>query len=452
VAREVGPEAPVSHGLKVALRVLRAEGARAVCDRLLDRLAEDRRRRSFAASLPGHLSIAVLDIAAAPPAARLGGVQAQLLHRIEAESALRPLALLHPEDDSYRLEVIAERIRGALRLPGREAPHPLALEDAGFERAVETAAGKIGAAALHVEGLAGQPLSSLLALHRRGLRLILSLHDFSPFCPRPHLLEHPTLHFCHYSTDMDRCAACLRQDWPLDGAWQARRRELAAALLAAADALVFPSDFLRHAYRDLFPGLDPARQRVIEPATAWDPVPPRAASTGPIRHVALVGGVQVHKGALVFEEVVRCLADQDLRWSAYGGGDAEILGRLRRLPRMSIRGYYRSGALPRLLRRDRVDLALLLSIVPETYSLVLTECHAAGVPVLAFDLGAPGDRLRMEGGGLPVDPEAGAAGIASLLHTVEAGRTVLPSLVAFPESNARRVAESWRRLYAESGL
>lgn len=454
MAREVGQEAPVSRGLKaglnVALRVLRAEGTRAVRDRLLDRLAEDRRRRSFAATLPPRLSIPVLDLAAAPPVARLGGVQAQLLHRLEAESG--PVALLYPEGDAHRLEVSAGGIRGALRLSGREALSPLSVEDAGFERTVETAAGRIGAAALHAEGLADQPLGSLLALRRRGLRLILSLHDFSPFCPRPHLLEHPALHFCHYSTDMDRCAACLRQDWPLDGDWQSWRRDLAAALLAAADVLVFPSDFLRRTYRDLFPGLDPAHQRVIEPATAWDPVPPRAAPAGPIRHVALVGGVQVHKGALVFEEVVRRLADRDLRWSAYGGGDAEILGRLRKLPRMNVRGYYRSGALPRLLRRDRVDLALLLSIVPETYSLVLTECHAAGVPVLAFDLGAPGDRLRMEGGGLPVGPEGGATGIASLLRAVEAGRTVLPSLMALPESNARRVADAWQRLYAELGL
>jgi glycosyltransferase involved in cell wall biosynthesis len=119
---------------------------------------------------------------------------------------------------------------------------------------------------------------------------------------------------------------------------------------------------------------------------------------------------------------------------------------------MNVRGYYRSGTLPRLLRRDRVDLALLLSIVPETYSLVLTECQAAGVPVLAFDLGAPGDRLRTEGGGLMAAPEAGAPGIASLLRAVLEARIGLPSPAVSPESNARRAAETWLRLYEDLSL
>lgn len=441
MAGDVEKEAPLTRALRVAGRVLRTEGPRAVRDRALDRLAEARRRRSFTGSPLPAVPIPVLNFATAAPAARLGGVQAQLLHRLDAEAALRPVALLYPKGGEHRLEVQAGGARRGLHLPG------------SFESAVETAAGKIGAQALHLEGLAGLPMDSLLALRRRGLRLIVALHDFSPFCPRPHLLERPALRFCHYSRDMDRCASCLRQDWPVDGAWQASRRELAAELLAAADALVFPSDFLRRTCRDLFPSPDPGRQHVIEPAAAWEPVPPRPSPAGPIRRIALVGGVQVHKGALVFEEVVRRLADRrDLRWSAYGGGDAALLERLRRLPRTSVRGYYRSGSLPALLRRDRVDLALLLSIVPETYSLVLTECQAAGLPVLAFDLGAPGDRLRQEGGGLVVPLESGGAGVAARLCEVLAGRATFPALREAPEPSARRVAESWLRLYHESGL
>ncbi|HEX6862367.1 MAG TPA: glycosyltransferase, partial [Thermoanaerobaculia bacterium] len=120
-------------------------------------------------------------------------------------------------------------------------------------------------------------------------------------------------------------------------------------------------------------------------------------------------GVQAHKGALVFEEVAKRV---DLRWTVYGGGDPELLTRLRRLPKTRVRGYYRAGTLPRLLRRDGVDLALLLSIVPESYSLVLDECAAADVPVIAFRLGAVGDRLTS---GRLVPLEEGAEGIVRAL-------------------------------------
>ncbi len=366
--------------MRVAWRVLRTEGLLAVRDRTLDRLAEARRRRSFSPAPPGWRPepVPVLHLSATPPAPRLGGVQAHLLRSLEADTAL-----LYPEGGGWRLEV-----------QGRSVTYD------GFEKAVRSAVELLGASALHVEGLAGLPLDSLLRF--RDLDLTLALHDFAAFCPRPHLLEHPQLRFCWYSRDLARCGRCLQQE----DAYQAERRAIAAELLASA-SLIFPSDFLRRTYAELFPGLSPKRQRIVAPTAGIAPLPPR--EPGPIRHVALVGGVQAHKGALVFEEVAKRV---DLRWTVYGGGDPELLTRLRRLPRVRVRGYYRHGTLPLLLRRDRVDLALLLSIVPESYSLVLDECTAAGVPVIAFDLGAVSDRLTS---GELVPLEEGAEGIVRAL-------------------------------------
>ena len=104
--------------------------------------------------------------------------------------------------------------------------------------------------------------------------------------------------------------------------------------------------------------------------------------------MALVGGVQAHKGALVFEEVVRRLEGEDsaldrLRRRRCGAAGPAAPAAAGAGPRLLPERHP-----PALLRRDGVDLALLLSIVPESYSLVLDECAAAGVPVVAFDLGA----------------------------------------------------------------
>jgi len=391
--------------MKVAWRVLRTEGLLAVRDRALDRLAEARRRRSFPPAPPGWRPepVRVLQLSATPPAPRLGGVQAHLLRSLGAGSTL-----LYPEAGGWRLEVQGK----SMTFPGAP-PSPVALEDAAFEEAVRSAAGLLGAGAVHVEGLAGLPPGSLLRLRRQGLDLSLALHDFAAFCPRPHLLEHPQLRFCWYSRDLARCGRCLRQDWPVEDAYQAQRRAISAELLAGASALIFPSEFLLRTYAELFPELPPERQRIVAPTGGIAPPSPR--NPGPVRHVALVGGVKAHKGALVFEEVVRRMQGQGLRWSAYGGGDPELLARLRRLP-VRVRGYYRSGTLPRLLRRDGVDLALLLSIVPESYNLVLDECAAAGVPVVAFDLGAVGERLRS---GQLVPLAEGAEGIVRAMSLLQ---------------------------------
>jgi glycosyltransferase involved in cell wall biosynthesis len=416
-------------------------------------------------------------VGAHPPAPRFGGVQAQWLARLGAEQALRPTAILYPEageagnagnTGGYRLEVSTGPggERRAFRRPGRP-PARRALRDPDFEAAVAWAAARVGARALQVEGAAGLPPASLLQLAREGLPLVLALHDFALFCPRPHLLEEPFRRFCGYCRDLPRCAACLGEA----PEFQARWREAGAALLTATPAVlavVFPSAFLARTHAELFGPLLP-HPRVIPPARPPSgplpaPLSDRSPS-GPLRHLALVGGVQAHKGAEIFLEVVERLDREgrtDLAWSAYGGGDPALLARLRQTGRVRVRGYYRAGSLPRLLRRDRVDLAILPSVVPESFSLVLSECRAAGVPVLAFDLGAVGERLRNEGGGLAVPPAAGAAGMAALAAEVTGGGRALPPLAARTEPKPGEaesgepepgeIAGRWLNLYRELGL
>lgn len=359
----------------------------------------------------------MLLVTSAPPVPWLGGVPSQLRTRLEAESRARSIALLYPDGGGWRLEVLSGAERWFLELPG-PAPSPAALEDAAFEAAVRRAAERVGARAIHAEGLAGLPPSSLLRLAWEKLTLVLTLHDFAAFSPHPH-------------------------QWPVDGDAEERRRATAAGLLVAAAAVIFPSDFLRRSHEELLPGLPPEtleRWRVLEPPIASTVALPRPSpepSPGSLRHVAFVGSVLPHKGSEVFAEVIRSrrLTGAGLRWSAYGGGGVKELKALRRLG-VRVRGYYRSGSLPALLRRDGVDLALLLSIVPESHNLVLSECVVAGVPVAAFALGALAERVpRLEAGRL-VPLEQGAEGIVSVLE--EMRRDGPP---AVPEEAARLLAD-----------
>jgi glycosyltransferase involved in cell wall biosynthesis len=475
------PSPPVGSG-PLPWRILRSEGFLSVLNRAADRLGDARRRRSFLAAgePPPGFACAVLNLAAAAPSPRLGGVQAQLLWRLAEEAKLRPVALLYPEEASagggFRLELQRGAERRALRWPAAPAVtgdprSPVALASPQLEAAVTWAAACCGAEVLHVEGLAGMPLASLLHLRRGGLRLLLALHDFAAFCPRPHLLEIPPRpaapRFCHYSRDPARCAACLGADHRgLPPAYQEQRRGLARHLLAEADAIVHPSAFLARQHAGLFGGAGAATARVIAPGlpATSEPLPsrPSRASHGSVPrrplHAAWVGAVQPHKGALVFEAALRTLATvpNPPRFTAYGGGDPAILRRWRRFPGLRTRGYYRAGSLPALLRRDAVDLVLLLSIVPESYGLALDECAAAGVPVLAFALGALGDRLTPEhgillDGALAADPAAAGNALAATLQNLQEGRLPLPPPPP-PALRAPAAAQAWLALYRDLGL
>jgi hypothetical protein len=282
---------------------------------------------------------------------------------------------------------------------------------------------------------------------------VISLHDYSAFCRRTHLIEKPAERFCQYCRDLERCRACLRQDFDVDHGFQARYREQTAALLRSADAVVFPSAFLRDVHLELVPALDAARLLAIEPGT-----PPASdlpvRNTGRVRHVAWVGPVHVYKGALLFEEVHRQVAGggHALRWSALGGGDPALVRRFRALPGVAVRGYWRSGTLPLVLRRHEVDLALLLSVTPEAYGLTLDECWRAGVPAVAFDHGAMAERIRRLGGGLLVAPAEGPGGIARAVReaATAAAAPATPAVERLPDP--RQAAAAHLDLYRGLGL
>jgi glycosyltransferase involved in cell wall biosynthesis len=430
--------------LRTAWRVARAEGPRAALDRARDRLDERRERERVTAASPGWLGHAsIVTALGMPPWPRLGGVPTQLRNRFDVESEENPCVTLFPDGTDWRLE---RRHRGRVAV--------LEAGPASFAEAAARAMREVGAEAVHVEGLAGLPLDGVLELAAQGVRLVVSVHDFSFFCPRPHLIERPMERFCAYSRDMDRCHACLRQDFDVDRGFQARYRERAGALLRSAEAVIFPSRFLRDVHVDLVPGLDAARLRVIEPGT-----PPagalettgRAPRASDVRHVAWVGAVQIHKGALVFEEAVRRLQAERLpvRWTALGGGDVSLLARFRALPGVAVHGYWRAGTLPAVLSDLGVDLALLLSIWPETYGLTLDESWRGGASVVAFDHGAMAERVRRLGGGWLVPPQEGAEGVARAVRQALAGAFPAvpgPGLLAGPAQAAAAHLDLYRDL------
>jgi glycosyltransferase involved in cell wall biosynthesis len=430
--------------------VIRAEGVRAALDRTLDRAVERRRARSFR---PGRndarpFGAPILHLLATPLAQRLGGVQGQLLRRLDAQSASGPTALLAPGAEGYRLELAAPDRRIAHSFPG----------GSGLAGVLDRALQLAGAQGLQIEGLAGYTLDELAFLTRLDIPRSVAVHDFAAFCRRPHLLEHAEVErFCHYSRDEARCLSCLRAGWPETGAgFQRQWRETTAALLAGARAVVYPSEFMRQAYSSLFPALDPLRQHVIAPASepvARERKPLRPATV--LRHAAFVGSVRVDKGGLVFAEAAERLAASNvpLRLSVLGGGDAEVLARLRSLPNVRIHGYYRQGSLPSWLGRLEIELALLLSIIPESYSLTFDETTGAGLPSLAFDLGALGPRVVAAGGIILPLGQAPAADLAGALAELARGERPMPLPPApLAVSGADAAARAWLKVYRDAGL
>lgn len=463
----------VPRRLRLALELLRAEGPRGHAERLVERVEALKERLAETTLPPERFSgavgnVRVLDVLASPPAPRWGGVPTQLLARRAEEERLGPTALLAPGAGRWTLRATRDGARLRTRLgpcgdvarSGWVGGGPGADGLAAVEAVVE-AARLVGAGVVNVEGAAGWPPSALRALAGRGLRLVLSLHDFALFCPRPNLVEEPQARFCGYSTETERCRACLAATWGLPAAFVEGWRREASALLEEVDAVVYPSEFLLARYAALFPRGRGGLERVLEPVAPGVDGEAPAAGTRPVgregaARVAFVGAFRPHKGALVFLELARSgrIGGRPVRWSILGSGDATLSREARRCG-VRVAGHHRAGSLARRLREEAVDVALLLSVWPETYSLTLTECRAAGVPVLAFGHGAIAERIADEGGGVVVPVENGAEGIAGMLEKILSGELAVPPFRGGPagasaRGAAAKRAELYRALHGEA--
>lgn len=224
---------------------------------------------------------------------------------------------------------------------------------------------------------------------RKGARLTVALHDYLPVCPSFNLIAADGAHCGR--PDAETCRRCLpRNDYAAytrydvdswRGAWGALlERAVAVRCFSRSSA-----DILEHFYPRV------GSQITVEPHELGEVRlrKPRLRFDGPLR-VGAVGRLSYAKGSRVVVEMARLMRE---RMPEAG---MVVIGELDDRPplhNLEVTGFYRREELPALLERHGVNVCLLPSIWPETFSFVAEELMSMGVPLCCFDLGAPAERV-----------------------------------------------------------
>lgn len=228
-------------------------------------------------------------------------------------------------------------------------------------------------------------------------RLVFAVHDYFSVCPSFVLLNADG-RYCGIP-DVAECAACLGRHQaryvalspPTEiGPW----RSLWGRCLGAADEIRCFSGSTRRLLQRAYPGIDAGRISVIPHRVDYLPSRvPKLDHCGPLV-VGIIGQISVQKGALLVKEMLSRI-DRDhpnLRVVVIGTLDVPVAS-----DRLTITGTYRHEELVDLIEANGINLCFFPSICPETFSYVTEEMILLGLPVVAFDLGAPGERLRAYG-------------------------------------------------------
>lgn len=284
-----------------------------------------------------------------------------------------------------------------------------------------------------------------------GARTIVSLHDFLAACPRFFMVRHDG-GFCGDDTPvpLERCVTCCAPEF---GGDEARpRAELLArraffdAELRAADEVLAPSAAAARTLRDsgILPQDVPIDVLPLGLTRTLHPEAWRADPAGRLR-IAWWGNLAPVKGVdRVIDALERLPAEvrARLRLTLLGRAtdavfEREQLGRLERLAPLEVvrEGAFDSDRLQRLAAET--DVAVFFSAAAETYSLVVDEALALGIPVVVADRGAAPER-------------AGDAGFVVAVGDVDALARLLMRLLQRPAELAAARARTAARRFAIS--
>ena len=227
-----------------------------------------------------------------------------------------------------------------------------------------------------------------------GARFTFAVHDYFAVCPSFVLLNADG-RYCGIP-DVAECAECLPRHKasyvalspPTGiGPWRA----LWGRCLAAADEVRCFSDSTRRLIRRAYPALDATRINVVPHRVRYVPARlPVLDHSAPLV-IGILGNISAQKGAQVVKEMLaRIDRDHpDVRVVVIGTLDTPV-----KSPRLEVTGTYRHAELVDLIESHKINLFFFPSICPETFSYVTEEMIRLHVPIVAFNLGAPGERLR----------------------------------------------------------
>lgn len=285
---------------------------------------------------------------------------------------------------------------------------------------------------VHIQHLMGLPTAVVAELRRRNIPYVVTLWDFWWVCANAQLLTNDSQQLCDGPRAFLNCARCalaraglpqFSPALPLLALPLARRNQLLRQLLAGAARLIVPANFVRDWYAGH--GIPTDRLVVIPPGLDYPPglaarsLTPRGDNAERPFRIGYIGGLAPQKGVHILLEAFAGLTETaELRIAGDTSFDPAYMARLRQLagPGVQFLGKLDRTAVWQML--NQVDVVVVTSLWYETFVFVISEAFAAGVPVIASDLGVLSERVRHEMDGLLVPPgDAGA--LRAALETLQ---------------------------------
>jgi len=226
--------------------------------------------------------------------------------------------------------------------------------------------------------------------------LDVKIHDFYAICPSPHLLNFEGK-YCGVPQDLKKCLKCLKKNHGWFHSWYPKKNrpvnitEWRKSFLELFEMANSISVFDQSSIEILSKGFKLGSHKIGVTAHDDDYFKSNnlVSLLGKL-HIGVLGTLTIIKGAVVINALAEYIEKQGM------GIPITVVGKSL-VPMGSgikVLGSYDNNNLAEVVRREGINVILISSIVPETFSYTISEAMKMGLPIVAFDIGAQGNRVK----------------------------------------------------------
>ncbi len=266
---------------------------------------------------------------------------------------------------------------------------------------------------VHIHHLAYLSSTLIKLVKDRDLPLVMTLHDYSAICPRGQMIR-DDLTVCEV-VKRDDCIKCLKPQW--QGVRKLRPQTLRGLLslrtgqrlleefedkmkemLRLVDILIAPSDFLRRKFLEY--GVPSEKLMTVAHGLPLEFFTKIKREPSPLIRFGYLGSLIPSKGVHILIEAFNRLDPGKVSLEIWGEearfhrerNYGKRLKQLAKNKNIFFRGSYKNEDIGIIL--SKMDLLVIPSLWPESFSLTLREALAARIPVIASAIGALPEAVR----------------------------------------------------------
>lgn len=237
-------------------------------------------------------------------------------------------------------------------------------------------------------------------------RLIVPIHDFFPICPSYTLLNEAA-RYCGVPKDFLTCSKCLKLN---NGEFKmfekttniySWRTNWGMMLELADEVLCFSSsskDIVLRAYPFCEEKIEVIPHNI---SGRYTKIYKERENKEELR-IGILGRINEAKGAKIIHNLVEHIDQNHIDAKVVLIGEISIP---MVSPSFEVTGGYQKNELEAIVLEKEIDVFLIPSVWPETFSYTTEEIMEMGYPLIVFDFGAPAERVRKYPLGRVVNPD-----------------------------------------------